>query len=100
MRSKTYTVTSSATKTVPTDSKAGAVHIQANYTAGTSYTVEYTLSDFRNPDITTEWTAVTDMDAAVADAEKRVNEPIKALRLTHVGTNNTVFTILQSPDNV
>jgi hypothetical protein len=95
IRPITVTVVAGTVQTIPVDWRAGDITITADYTAGTNYTVEYTVADIWDSSVTPIWTAVTDMSAATADASKQIQGPVFALRLTHTGTNQTVFQIAQ-----
>lgn len=98
IRPITVTVVNGTVQTIPVDGYGGDLTVTANYTAGTSFTAEYTTDNIFDSSTTTIWTAITNMSAASADASEQVQAPVTALRLTHVGTNSTVFQIAQTPN--
>jgi hypothetical protein len=101
MKPITVTVTSAASKIIAVDRFGGDVSVAADYEAGTSYTVQYTLKNIHDPIVyaalvADDWHDVTDMTAATSNTAKSIKAPICGLKLTHAGTNSTVFDILQA----
>jgi hypothetical protein len=104
MRPNSFTLAAATSPTVyPVSYRNASTSVQAEVTGTVDYTIFYTLEniyDISDPATNANWVGVTDMVAATADAAKKIDGSVFALKYVLNSGAGSVKITTSQPDSI